>query len=154
MIVGDLNFVLHNSEKEGGNDMNSSAITVIQNVIQQIGFIDLKFTGDLFTWSNQREGADNIRERIDRSLVNVIWFQCFPDALVHHLTRMDSDHNHLLIVFDPCKVKKKRPYRFFRGWNEHKDYNMFIENAWKMLKMRIDADLHDLLVGLSNDFKD
>ncbi|XP_026438236.1 uncharacterized protein LOC113336773 [Papaver somniferum] len=67
MIVGDLNFV-HNSEKEGGNDMKSSAIIVIQNVIQQIGFIDLKFTSDPFTWSSQREGEDNTRERIDRSL--------------------------------------------------------------------------------------
>ncbi|XP_026416928.1 uncharacterized protein LOC113312393 [Papaver somniferum] len=134
MLVGDLNFILDSSEKEGGNEALSSDSALIQNVIQQIGFIDLKFQGDPFTCYNPREGDANIRERIDRSLVNISWFQHFPDSVVHHLTRVASDHSPLFIEIDPIIMRLHRPYKPFRGWKEHKEYDMFFENAWKKIK--------------------
>lgn len=97
---------------------------VVHRAIQQIGFMDLGFQGDPFTWSNQREGEANIREKIDRDLANVNWFEAFPDATVYHLARI-ADHNPLLIELDPRKIGGSRPYKYFRGWKEHKQYNMF-----------------------------
>lgn len=52
MLVGDMNFILDNSEKECGNEASTSIFSTIHRAIQPIGFIDLKFQGDPFTWSN------------------------------------------------------------------------------------------------------
>ncbi|XP_026453493.1 uncharacterized protein LOC113354358 [Papaver somniferum] len=141
MLVGDLNFILDNSEKQGGNEALSSASAMIQTVIQQIGLIDLKFQGDPFTWSNQREGDANIRERIDISLVNVSWFENFPDSIIHHLTRVASDHSHLFIEIDPARLRLSRHYKYFRGWKEHKEYDLFFENAWKKNREESENDI-------------
>ncbi|KAI3888182.1 hypothetical protein MKX03_020580, partial [Papaver bracteatum] len=97
MLVGDMNFILDNTEKEGGNEDSTSMFNIVHTVIQQIGFIDLGFHGYPFTWSNHREGDENIRERIYMGLVNVKWFEVFSDTNVYHLSRIASDHNPLLI---------------------------------------------------------
>ncbi|KAI3849322.1 hypothetical protein MKW92_002908, partial [Papaver armeniacum] len=130
MLVGDMNFVLEDYEKHGGNEVSTSNFNVVHRAIQQIGLMDIGFKEDPFTWSNQREGQDNIRECIDRSLVNVKWFEVFTDSTVYHLTRVASDHNPLLIDIDPLKLSGGRPYKYFRGCKEHKEYNMFFENVW------------------------
>ncbi|XP_026400244.1 uncharacterized protein LOC113296127 [Papaver somniferum] len=130
LLVGDMNFILNNTEKEGGNEASTSIFNLVHRTIQQIGFMDLGFHGDPFTWSNQREGESNIRERIDRGLVNVKWFNVSPDYTVYHLSRVASDHNPLLLDVCPVKLGGSKPYKYFRGWKEHKDYNMFVENAW------------------------
>lgn len=54
LVVGDMNFIINSSDKEGGNDALSSDASFIKGVIQKLGLIDMRFIGDPFTWKNRR----------------------------------------------------------------------------------------------------
>lgn len=42
----------------------------------------------------------NIRERLDRGVVNDDWLSCFPNVTIRHLPHSHSDHCPLLITMD------------------------------------------------------
>lgn len=54
--------------------------------------MDLGFKGNAFTWSNNQICKANIRERIDRAMATVDWWQMFPYAQVFHEVVLGSDH--------------------------------------------------------------
>ena len=60
-IIGDLNEILFNHEKEGGNLRPHNRMQAFRDVLDDCGLIDLGFTGEPFTWKRGR-----IRERLDR----------------------------------------------------------------------------------------
>jgi endonuclease/exonuclease/phosphatase family metal-dependent hydrolase len=51
-------------------------------------------TGGLFTWSNNKKPT---LEKLDRVLVSRSWENLFPLAMVHKISRNNSDHNPLII---------------------------------------------------------
>lgn len=52
--------------------------------------VDLGFDGNPFTWTNIREGAALIRERLDRALAKHTWISKFQGTEVSHLPRSYS----------------------------------------------------------------
>lgn len=138
----------------GYSGRHASGASYISTVIQKLGVIDLKYVGDPFAWTNNREGVENIRERIGRAFVNIDWFSCFPDSVVFHLTRVASDHTPILLDTRPVTTHLRRPYRYFRGWKEHKEYKNFFDNTWSVVQVGADHDLLSSLKCLSTEFKD
>lgn len=68
--MGDFNSVVSQTEKKGGRPVGSSSSGGLRQFITNNGLIDLGFNGNSFTWNNGRGGCANIRERLDRGLVN------------------------------------------------------------------------------------
>lgn len=97
LCMGDFNCLLADWEKQGGLPVASSFLNPLQNLINSHGLIDLGFHGSPFTWSNNRHGLANIRERLNRGLANCQWRSLFPRVMITHLTRSASDHSPLLI---------------------------------------------------------
>ena len=52
MVCGDFNVVLFSNEKQGGKPFDLREVKAIKEAIDQLGFQDLGFTGDPFTWNN------------------------------------------------------------------------------------------------------
>lgn len=65
--------IFNSEEKEGGLPFNRKKIEPILNLIQRTNLEELGFKGNIFTWSNKREGSANIKQRLDRALANAQW---------------------------------------------------------------------------------
>jgi hypothetical protein len=74
LCIGDFNSVVNQSEKIGGRPVSSSSNGPFRRFIDHFGMIDVGFAGNPFTWSNNRSGLENIKERLDRGLAPPIGF--------------------------------------------------------------------------------
>ncbi|KAL0416805.1 UNVERIFIED_CONTAM: hypothetical protein Slati_3512400 [Sesamum latifolium] len=96
---------------------------------------NLGFSGDPFTWSNNHQHPDSIRERIDRAVANAKLTDIFPNNSIQHLPANSSDHAALLIKLDQTPVfrgKRIRPVRFEAAWIQHDQCEMVIRYSWQL----------------------
>ena len=70
LIIGDFNEIRRNSEKEGGASQPKQQMARFNNVINSCGLVEVDFIGPKFTWIYQISDGYQIRERLDRALVN------------------------------------------------------------------------------------
>jgi hypothetical protein len=87
VLIGDFNEILFSHEKEGGNLRPINFMQNFRDVLTDCNLHDIGFMGDQFTWRRGR-----IRERLDRALANTPWNNRHPEAMLHHLEAMQSDH--------------------------------------------------------------
>lgn len=67
---GDFNEILLDSEKKGGVVRKSSSMQNFRDVVTKCNLENLGFTGYPFTWSNGREGYENIRRSMNSGWVS------------------------------------------------------------------------------------
>uniref|UniRef100_A0A2N9ISI0 CCHC-type domain-containing protein n=1 Tax=Fagus sylvatica TaxID=28930 RepID=A0A2N9ISI0_FAGSY len=130
LLIGDLNSTVSNSDKSGGRQNGESSSRSFQNFISEVGAIDLGFNGSKFTWSNNRAGWANIRERLDRGLYNVDWQNMFPKAGIRHLVASNSDHKPILLDTHLENSRGRRPFRFEAMWARDECSIDVVERAW------------------------
>jgi hypothetical protein len=66
LLFGDLNLVLNNEEKLGGNPLDPNLTTSFRNTLSHCDLQDLGYTGNIFTWTNKHQGDNLIQCRLDR----------------------------------------------------------------------------------------
>ncbi|KAF7820958.1 reverse transcriptase [Senna tora] len=131
LICGDFNDVLSPYEKWGGNAASTSRIRDFKNCIDYCGLFDLGFVGHKFTWYNKRPDGHTVFERLDRFLANHQWLTLFPEATNHHLPRIKSDHNPLLLCTIPSpSYKPKRPFKCEQIWLSQPDFLKLVQSTW------------------------
>jgi hypothetical protein len=81
MVLGDMNEILSESEKEGGAPRPLSYMQAFRDCLTDCGLEDLGYIGNIFTWKR-----GNIRERLDRAVGDANWSALFPSTGVHNLT--------------------------------------------------------------------
>lgn len=69
-----------------------------RDVIDEVGFKDLGYVGDRFTWAKHYPDGKVIWERLDRALGNGDWTGMFLDFKVIHLGCVMSDHKPIQIL--------------------------------------------------------
>lgn len=95
--MGDFNQVTNSLEKKDGNSVSLSKTRKFVQAIQSCEWIDMGFSGPMYTWSNLRKSRDKIQEHIDRAFCNHSWLTLFLNCSVIHLSRSYYDHRSLLI---------------------------------------------------------
>ncbi|GMY24153.1 hypothetical protein FCV25MIE_19395 [Fagus crenata] len=70
-------------------------------------------------------------------IINLVVWNCrdwkllYPEAIVHHLPRVNSDHYPLLLKLDtPPPPPRDRPFRFQPMWLSHPDFSGIDRDAW------------------------
>ncbi|CAN1164443.1 hypothetical protein LINPERHAP2_LOCUS25565 [Linum perenne] len=112
IILGDFNAITSNEDKEGGRVVDYVAVEPFNDFIFNNGLMDMGFRGQNFTWTNYKEGDENIKERIDRAMCNVEWRRRFERAIVFHEPMNGSDHTPLRIDLDGQRITKTTPLMF------------------------------------------
>ena len=72
-IIGDLNEITGNHEKEGGSLRSASSFMPFNNMIRNTGLLEFLARGNKMSWQGRRgkgKGAVMIRCRLDRALAN------------------------------------------------------------------------------------
>jgi hypothetical protein len=99
LVFGDLNLIFNSNEKQGGRDTPQNLINHAYNTLNNCNLVNLGFKGNPFTWTNNQEDTDHIKERLDRFCANPSWITSFPRFTNYHLLSYSSDHNPILLVF-------------------------------------------------------
>ncbi|KAL8525379.1 hypothetical protein ACS0TY_014851 [Phlomoides rotata] len=69
LCLGDFNEILFHYEKHGGIPRREVCMEAFKHCLEIHGLVDLGSGRNMFTWSNQKVGSDNIQERLDRAVV-------------------------------------------------------------------------------------
>lgn len=130
LLTGDFNDIISLTEKKGGNSTFTN--TCFSNCIERIALMDLGFRGSKFTWVKSIIRTNSIRYRLDRDLCSATWKYLYPDSLVTHLLRFESNHNPLLVSLfsSHIPVKQLKPFRFFAMWIDHDDFGKMVADTW------------------------
>ncbi|KAJ1389174.1 Zinc knuckle CX2CX4HX4C [Sesbania bispinosa] len=97
LCFGDMNQVMSNDEKRGGNLIPESMLHGFGECVQLCGLIDLGYVGPKFTWDNRQKEKLNIKARLNWFLACSRWQDMFPSSVVYHLGHYPSDHCPILL---------------------------------------------------------
>ncbi|KAL8520722.1 hypothetical protein ACS0TY_011319 [Phlomoides rotata] len=67
---------------------------------------DLGFMGPRYTWTNKRQGLDQICERLNYFVTDNLWLGSFLNSSVSHLDFYGSDHKPILLIPEVMHEKK------------------------------------------------
>jgi hypothetical protein len=131
LCIGDFNSILVQSDKQGGRPVAGSSHCPFKRFIDHFGMIDLGFAGNPFTWSNNRQGLENIKERLDRGLASPSWLHLHPEFSLIHLPAHNSDHNPISLNTNSTSCFLARPFRFEDFWTKDPSCGQVIAAAWQ-----------------------
>jgi hypothetical protein len=93
--------------------------------------IDLGFARNPFTWGNNRQGLENIKERLDRGLASPSWIHLHPEFSLIHLSAHNSDHNPISLNTNSTSCFFARPFRFEEFWTKDPSCGQVIAAVWQ-----------------------
>jgi exonuclease III len=132
LCLGDFNAITASVDKCGGRPFHSNFDNCFTRFINSMGMIDLGFSGNPYTWSNNRQGFGLIKERLDRAIASFSWIQSFPNFSVTHLPAYSSDHNPLILNTSLPTPSLPRPFRFEEFWTRDPSCRVVISEAWSI----------------------
>lgn len=130
VMVGDFNCILSNEEKDGGQDKEAWELNDFRNFIDNNDLIDIGFVGFPFTWNNKRHGRANIRQRLDRAIVNPQWRVKFPNGTLLHLPPGGSDHCPILVRYEDRHPPKISRFIFDSRWASKDACDRIVAECW------------------------
>ncbi|PNX83800.1 retrotransposon-related protein [Trifolium pratense] len=116
---------------------------------------DLGYKGDIFTWTNKREGLHLIKARLDKFLANSGWITMFPHFTNFHLLEYKFDHVLILLYFNKHLTQtqrqtRPRPTRYEQVWTRDDLHFQIVRNAWNNSKSSTHQKLGNTLFALHN----
>ncbi|CAM8880259.1 unnamed protein product [Rhodiola kirilowii] len=133
-VMGDFNEVLFGCEMEGKRDRPVWQMDKFRHCLNDCGLSDLGSEGGRFTYSNRRLGAEEVRARLDRVVVNQAWRDLFPNATVRHSIANYSDHLPIVLsIVEKEIVSREKIIRFEPMWLRHKDFKEIVKRHWEEL---------------------
>ncbi|GLT61462.1 hypothetical protein SLA2020_341660 [Shorea laevis] len=130
LLMGDLNLVGDSTDKRGKRPPTMLDRTILHELISVCSLREIGFKGLVFTWTNRRHGEENVRERLDRALMNDSWHRMFPKAQLFHCTRMGSDHSPLLLSLQAIPETRRKRFRYELKWQMQTGYSDAILQGW------------------------
>jgi hypothetical protein len=156
LLFGDFNMILNSNEKYGGRHNHDNMASLFHNTLNSCSLTDLGFQGDIFTWTNNQEGTDHIKERLDRYCASTNWITKFPRFTNYHLLNSTSDHNPILLVFGTNldfrndSHSKMRTKRFENIWVQDTNCSQIIKDTWDQSRGETHQKLQQVMDNLAN----
>ncbi|XP_027124181.1 uncharacterized protein [Coffea arabica] len=119
-----------NAEKWGESKRPESSFRVFNNFIRNNQLSELGFEGEPWTWCNKWDNAGEVKERLDRILIDSGWKETYERAKCTHIHVEASDHCMMLLEIEPIRRNWKRRFYFDRKWLEYKEVREVIKKAW------------------------
>ncbi|XP_030924616.1 uncharacterized protein LOC115951580 [Quercus lobata] len=150
LMLGDFNELLSCQDKLGGNPLIPSRVLSFKECLDSCGMVDIGFHGPRFTWVNKREAGHYIQERLNRGFANIDWREIYPEAAVHHLACIHSDHCPVLLSLDNSPTSKfHRPFCFQSVWMSHPLFPKVVDDSWvidRAFKANVDSFTNNVKV--------
>lgn len=128
--MGDFNEVLHPHDKQGLRPACPNRMNVLREFLNTTALMDTDFSGCKFTWRGARRHNIQIREKIDRILLNWEWRQMFPHADFLAVSPVSSDHSPLIIFTKPRKHYPTH-FKYEAYWGDHQGCKQVVSENWE-----------------------
>ncbi|KAL5777196.1 hypothetical protein ACOSP7_010122 [Xanthoceras sorbifolium] len=140
LVGADFNEILWPEEKLGGVERSQVLINNFRAVLDDCELGGLGFSGDQFTWCNNRSGLAFVQERLDGFVSSLDWRLSFPNTEVVHLEYWGSDHRPLLLYCggSPCSQRigravhgsRRSRFHFEECWIGYSECSSLIQKNW------------------------
>uniref|UniRef100_A0A803NGT2 Reverse transcriptase domain-containing protein n=1 Tax=Cannabis sativa TaxID=3483 RepID=A0A803NGT2_CANSA len=131
-VIGDLNNVVSQEDKKGGNHYPSWLIEGFNNALSECNLCDLDLIGHPYTWEKGRGTASWVEVRLDRAVVNQKWIDTFISAKLFNLEFSSSDHSPILLSpYDPDVTFAKKRFRFENAWLREPLCTQIVSDCWE-----------------------
>eukprot|EP00253_Pinus_taeda_P035874 PITA_35874 len=111
-LGGDLNLIRNADEKLGGNFYADPSRDSLEAIIQTHNLVDIPPHNGRFTWSNKRIGSSNMKERLDRILVQERIVARFSNIQSKIILGYFSDHKPVALILDKGKNMGPLPFKY------------------------------------------
>ncbi|XXG42375.1 hypothetical protein AAC387_Pa01g2674 [Persea americana] len=88
------------------------------------------YSGNKYTWSNNRRGAGYMAARLDRALCNHYWQAASSDPSITHLPKYSSDHCPLLLSNNQRLPFAGVPFKLTAMWLHHPEFLSLVAENW------------------------
>ncbi|WZY87425.1 hypothetical protein YC2023_044160 [Brassica napus] len=139
-VLGDFNQTLSPQEHSSPRSLNiDKHMRLLSQCLIHSDLEDLHFRGEVFTWWNKRKTSP-IAKKLDRILVNDLWYESFPDSLAHFDNPDFSDHACSTISLKPNLLRKKKPFKFYNFLLQNPDFSLINSGNVHQLDLPIYLD--------------
>ena len=127
---GDLNFSMGLSEIWGVHAQIDPLTNFFQNLLENMGLVDISPLVSIPSWSNRRAGEEGICKRLDRLLVSADFLDY--DFLLNQWIGCGgvSDHQPVFLQISSPLHKAHSPFKFNADWLDHLDLVDALKSSW------------------------
>eukprot|EP00253_Pinus_taeda_P036322 PITA_36322 len=130
ILGGDMNLIRQAEEKFGGNFHPDSARDKLETIIQLFNMIDIPLSNGKYTWTNKRAGSHNIKERLDRFLIQEGLASNFQVIKSHTIHGTASDHKAVVLSLNKGTNLGPLPFKYNKHWDSHEEFSTLVQNQW------------------------
>ncbi|KAF5475663.1 hypothetical protein F2P56_007443 [Juglans regia] len=122
--------------------------------IHSCGLLELQFLGKSFSWCSGHASRSRSWARLDRSLVDQIFLDAFPDSVMRYFPQTSSGHAPMIIsLVKNVEVCGPAPFCFQQIWVDHADFTRCVRDAWEQSEvsnglLKLEAKLKKVKVAL------
>ncbi|CAM8996214.1 unnamed protein product [Rhodiola kirilowii] len=149
-VFGDFNEILQYSETTSRIAHRRCSMEQFQETLNSCDLFDLGFRGHKFTFSNRRQGENEVKCRLDRVLANSAWQTLFPNSIVQHLVAHHSDHSPILLKWVPGLKGGDKLFRFESMWMRDPNLKKIVNESWSESQGILLDKLDELKVRISD----
>ncbi|KAF8105323.1 hypothetical protein N665_0158s0012 [Sinapis alba] len=142
-IIGDLNEIRGNHEKDGGALRDAGSFLSFNNMIRNSALLEFPARGNQLSWQGRR-GKVMVRCRLDRSLANEDWHTLFPCSYTEYLGMISSDHRPVVAYLENKAPKRRGQFRFDKRWVSQEGFLESIDRGWGLMSEGSNGDFHAL----------
>ena len=127
LLLGDFNNVLRLEKKYNNLDVLAYQIQDFYVYCATVGLSDLPLVGCFFTWSN-----NSVMSKLDWVMANNPWVMegLFSQANFLPLGCL-SDHSSSIVSIIHLKGLRRKSFKFYNMWDNHKDFCSLIGADWQ-----------------------
>ncbi|KAM6568466.1 hypothetical protein CsatB_016451 [Cannabis sativa] len=131
-VIGDMNNVVSQEDKKGGNQYPSWLIEGFNTALSECNLCDLDLIGHPYTWEKGRGTTNWVEVRLDRAVVNQNWLEMFTSAKLFNLEISSSDHTPILLSLSaPDFTTAKKRFRFENAWLREPLCTQIVKDSWE-----------------------
>ena len=130
ILGGDLNLVRSIEEKFGGTYHIDPSRDALEEIMKQHNLIDIPANNGKYTWSNKRVGKNNIKERLDRILIQENIAAVHSSIKSKILHTIASDYKPVAITMGKIENQGPLPFRYNLICDNNIEISELIKEAW------------------------
>lgn len=130
MMTGNFNELVDPTEKIGGAQRRDSSCVEFRQMLNACGLWEVKHLGYQFSWFGNRND-ELVQCRLDRTVANQAWMNCFPKTQANYLQKVCSDHSPLFNSLMGMEWKSWAGFKYDKRWVQREGFVDLITGFWR-----------------------
>ena len=114
----------------GKRPLELCRMNAFRDFINACGLMDLESKGCAFTWANNHEGQDFVKERLERAICNIDWRVSFSQAKAFALLVIGSNHSPILLLLSAEPLRRNKMFKYEAFWILNEDCRRIVKQTW------------------------